>query len=461
MNETSRPWEVLLHVDRGGDGTLRAQLQIRLREAIASGALAPGERLPSTRSLSGQIGVSRGVVIDTYEQLAIEGFVELRERAAPRVAPAAPTRAAHDERPPAPGPRFDFSATSPDIALFPRQAWRRELDRALATLPDSALDYGDPRGAIELRTELSRYLGRVRGVVAPPEAIVIVNGFTQGLDLMCRLLAARGARTVALEDPCLEDIPLACARSGLRAHDMPVDDHGARIEGIATDVAIVSPSHQYPAGAILAGDRRQTLLAWAAAAPGRFVIEDDYDAEFRYDRRQLPALQASAPEHVVYTGTTSKTFAPGLRLGWLVVPAALIDAVTELKWFVDGGAPALGQHAYAALLRRGIVDRHLQRARDHYRKRRDLLVAELAQAVPEGRVEGIAAGLHLVLRLPRELDGDALARAAEPQRVRVDLLGAHGRSDRACDALVLGFGAIPTPAIRAAVNALAAALRDT
>jgi GntR family transcriptional regulator/MocR family aminotransferase len=300
----------------------------------------------------------------------------------------------------------------------------------------------------------------VRGVVALPEAVVIVNGFTQGLDLMCRLLAANGAQTVAIEDPCLEDIPLACARAGLRAVDMPVDADGARTDALSTDAAIVSPSHQYPTGAILAEHRRDALLAWAAAAPGRFVIEDDYDAEFRYDRRQLPALQASDPERVIYTGTTSKTFAPGLRLGWLVVPPPLIDAVTELKWFADGGAPVFTQHAYAGLLRRGVVDRHLQRARDHYRKRRDVLVGELGRAIPEGRVEGIAAGLHLVLRLPRAFDPQALETAALAEAVRVELLGAHGRQAPARDALVLGFGAIPTPAVRAAVGALAAALHQ-
>jgi GntR family transcriptional regulator/MocR family aminotransferase len=460
MNETSRPWEVLLHVDRDAAETLRAQLQTRLREAIGAGALAAGARLPSTRSLADQIGVSRGVVIDTYEQLAVEGLVELRERAAPRVATASGILEARDPQPSPPAPRYDFSATSPDLALFPRKEWRRELDEALATLPDSALDYDDPRGALALRTELSRYLGRVRGVVAPPEAIVIVNGFTQGLDLMCRLLAARGAQTVAIEDPCLEDIPLACARAGLRACDVPVDADGARFDAIASDAAIVSPSHQYPAGAILAEHRRDRLMRWAEEAPERFVIEDDYDAEFRYDRRQLPALQARAPQRVIYTGTTSKTFAPGLRLGWLVVPQPLIEPVTELKWFADGGAPALNQHAYAGLLRRGVVDRHLQRARDHYRRRRDLLVAELQAAIPDGRVEGIAAGLHLVLRLPRDLDPQALEQATAARQVRVELLGAHGRTNPARDALVLGFGAIPTPAIRAAVTALATALHE-
>jgi GntR family transcriptional regulator/MocR family aminotransferase len=458
----TRPWELLLALEPGADGTLRRQLEARLRDAVRSGALPDGARLPSTRALAAQLGVSRGVVIDAYDQLAHEGVVELRPRAAPRIASGLHERPdAPDAQAPEAGPRYDFSATSPDLTLFPRTAWRRALDQALVALPDSALDYGDPRGALELRVQLSRYLGRVRGVIAPPESIMVVNGFTQALDLVIRLLAARGARAIAIEDPCLEDEPIACARAGLDVIPLPVDEDGARIATLVdqdADAAIVAPSHQYPTGTVLAPERRRALLDWARAGE-RIVLEDDYDAEFRYDRRPVGALQAMAPDRVVYTGTASKTFAPGLRLGWLAVPPELVQPLTELKWFVDGGSPALTQHAYATLLRDGTVDRHLQRARVHYRARRDRLAQELAARFPGGSVGGIAAGLHLVLRPGVALDPQRLAQAAAEHGIRVELVAAHAHhphlaQDAGEAGLVLGYGTIPTAAIPAAVAAL-------
>jgi GntR family transcriptional regulator/MocR family aminotransferase len=463
----TRPWELLLALEPGADGTLRRQLEARLRDAVRSGALPGGARLPSTRTLAAQLGVSRGVVIDAYDQLAHEGVVELRPRAAPRIAPGLDDRRdAPDAPAPDAGPRYDFSATSPDLTLFPRTAWRRALDQALVALPDSALDYGDPRGALELRVQLSRYLGRVRGVIAPPESIMVVNGFTQALDLVIRLLAAGGARAVAVEDPCLEDEPIACARAGLDVIALPVDEDGAQIAALVdqdADVAIVAPSHQYPTGTVLAPERRRALLDWARAGE-RLVLEDDYDAEFRYDRRPVGALQAMAPDRVVYMGTASKTFAPALRLGWLVVPPELVQPLTELKWFVDGGSPALTQHAYATLLRDGTVDRHLQRTRAHYRARRDRLVQELTARFPDGSIGGIAAGLHLVLAPGFALDPDRLQAAAAEHDIRVELVAAHAHHPRlAQDAgragLVLGYGTIPTAAIPAAVTALESVVR--
>lgn len=462
----TRPWELLLAVEHGVDATLRRQLEERLRAAVRSGALPGGTRLPSTRALAAQLGVSRGVVIDAYDQLAHEGVVELRPRAAPRIAPQLDPRGeVPDAAAPSGRPRLDFAATSPDLTLFPRAAFRRALDQAVATLPDSALDYGDPRGALELRVALSRYLGRVRGVIAPPEAIFIVNGFTQALDLIVRLLSDRGARAVAVENPCLEDEPLACARAGLDVIALPVDDDGAVIAtlaGLDADAAIVAPAHQYPTGTILAPQRRRALLDWARAGD-RLVIEDDYDAEFRFDRRPVGALQAMAPEHVVYIGTASKTFAPGLRLGWLVVPDALVGDLAELKWFVDGGAPALMQHAYATLLGDGTVDRHLQRARAHYRARRDRLVAELTARFPDGQIAGIAAGLHLVLRPGFAIDGARLAEAASAHGLRVTTVAAHDHHPRADEdgaaGIVLGYGTIPTAAIPAAAAELETVLR--
>jgi GntR family transcriptional regulator/MocR family aminotransferase len=333
LDETSQPIELLLSVSRDGSRTLGGQIEDQLRRAIRDGALRPDARVPSTRDLARQLGVSRRVVVDAYAQLAAEGYLSLRQGARPRVSASG---AVAGERlttavSAASRPRFDFRPSVPDVSTFPRAAWLRSLRHALATITDAELGYGDPRGVLDLRVALADYLGRVRGVVADPDNVIVTNGYTQGLGLVCEALASDGATRIALEDPSNPEDALVAVRAGLEPVCISVDEAGTRIEELRqarADAVVLTPAHQHPTGVVLTGERRTALLAWLRERRA-IAIEDDYDAEYRYDRAAVGALQGLDPDLVVYAGSVSKTLAPALRIGWLVVPPALLEAVTR------------------------------------------------------------------------------------------------------------------------------------
>ena len=464
LDETSQPIELLLSVSRDGSRTLGAQIEDQLRRAIRNGALRPGARVPSTRDLARQIGVSRRVVVDAYAQLAAEGYLSLRQGARPRVSQAAAvaSEAGAGAARPAPRARFDFRPSMPDVSTFPRAAWLRSLRQALATVTDADLGYGDPRGVESLRSALANYLGRVRGVVADPEHIVVTNGYTQGLGLVCHALAAAGAKRIALEDPCNPEDGLVAARAGLKPVSIGVDDAGTRIDELEranADAVVLTPAHQHPTGVVLAGERRTALLAWLHDRHAT-AIEDDYDAEYRYDRAAVGALQGLDPDRVVYAGSASKTLAPALRIGWLVVPPALLEAVSHEKLLADRGTARIEQHAFADFLTRGELDRHLRRMRARYRARRDALVEALTEALPEAAVSGVAAGLHVTVQLPDGDNEQAIRDEAHHRRIELETMRdfrpkAHGRPP----ALVLGYAQMPEPTIRAGIHELAKAVR--
>jgi GntR family transcriptional regulator / MocR family aminotransferase len=452
--------DLLLGLDRP-QGRLRAQLEDQLRDAVRGGRLGPGAALPSSRALARELGVSRGVVVEAYAQLAAEGYLVARQGAPTRVSEAASpgpaaSLAAPAERP----PRYDCRTGRPDVSLFPRNAWLASLRRALRDAPDARLDYGDPRGAPELRAALARYLGRVRGVAADPERVVVTSGMAQGMALFARALTARGARRIAMEDPSSAPGRGQLSSNGLDLVPVRVDHDGlqtARLEDVDLDAAMITPAHQFPLGVVLAPERRAALLDWAAHT-GAVVLEDDYDAEYRYDRQPVGAVQGLAPDLVAYAGSASKTLAPGLRLGWLVVPERLLDAVTEAKESDDLGTPVVEQLALADFLERGQLDRHLRRTRSVYRARRDALVAALERLLPECRPAGVAAGLHLVVHLPAGTDERAVLEAARSRG-----LGLSGISEHSVEpgppAALLGYGRLPEPAIEPAVRLLADSLR--
>ena len=446
--------ELFAPLDRGGGQPLRNQLESAICEAISGGGLAPGARLPASRVLAEALHVSRGVVSEAYAQMAAEGWIEVRRGSAPVVRAAAVSRPEPAAPTPVPPARLDLTATAPDLSLFPRRALAAALRRTLAEVPDAALDYGDPRGDVALREELAAYLVRVRGVVVTPANLVITGGYTQGLWLICRVLKARGATRIAVEDPSLDDAWATIRSAGLEVVGLPVDGDGARVDGLDADAVLLTPAHQFPTGAVLAPHRRRALLAW-----GGLVIEDDYDAEYRYDRAPLGTLQRLAPERVVHLGTASKTLAPALRLGWMVAPPELAEAVARERWAVDSGGPAIEARAYARLLATGEIDRHLRRTRREYRARRDALVERL-EGLPGCRVEGVAAGLHLLLRLPPGSDEDAVVAALAERRVRIRGLSGYRLEARGEAALVVGYGRLPVPSIGAAVEALRDALAE-
>ena len=449
---------LLLDLDRGA-GALGRQLEAGLRAAIRDGRLAPGAGLPSTRALAHDLGVSRRLVVDAYAQLVAEGWLSARHGAGTAVAERAVRAAGPAPRPAAvERPRYDFFPGSPDLSAFPRAAWLRATRAMLSRAPDAALHYPDPSGVPVLRGALAPHLGRVRGVLTEPGHVVVVAGATQGLTLLGRVLAEGGAHTIAVERPSLPAHVAVLRATGLDIVGVPVDRDGIDVEALARSGAqavVVTPAHQFPLGVALAPERRAALLAWAAAQPGRLVVEDDYDAEFRYDRRPVGALQALDPERVAYLGSASKSLAPGLRMGWIVAREPWRSRVAQAKALDDGGSPALDQLILAELLETTAYDRHIRLARRTYRARRDALAAALARELPDARLEGMAAGLHVIVRLPEAVLSGELSRATFARGVGVYPLAAH---DEPADALIMGYAGLPEPAIDEGVRLLAEAL---
>ncbi|MCD7440123.1 PLP-dependent aminotransferase family protein [Streptomyces lincolnensis] len=424
-----------LHLEATPGEGRRAGLERALRDAVRDGRLSPGARLPATRRLAEELGVSRGTVKAAYDQLVAEGYLTARQGAGTRVAQLP----APDAEPPGASararvPRFDLRPGSPDVGAFPAAAWLRALRRAVDAVPSAAYDYGDPRGRMELRTALSGYLGRARGVVAPPERIVVTSGYVQGLALLTRVL---GGAEIAMEDPGLPFHREVVRRGGGRVVPAPVDERGVRVEELGDSAAVVvTPAHQYPTGVTLHPSRRRALTDWARAR-GALVVEDDYDGEFRYDRQPVGALQGMAPGQVVYMGTASKTLGPALRLGWMVLPPDLVDAVADAKLHSDHHTESLGQLALAELIGGHAYDRHVRASRLRYRGRRDRLVERLGA---RRRVRGIAAGLHALVDV--EDEAGVLERAAAAG-LAVGRLGEHwhvpGTEGRP-QGLVVGYG---------------------
>jgi GntR family transcriptional regulator/MocR family aminotransferase len=457
--------ELSLSVDRASGQALRSQLETALRDAIRTGRLAAGERLPSSRELARELGVSRGLVQDCYAQLLSEGYLTSQAGSATRVAAGA--QSAAPRPPPArpPGPRLiaDFLPGVPDLASFPRGDWARAVREACTSAANADLDYGDPRGSPVLREVLAGYLRRVRAADADADRLVVCTGFAQGLVLVLRALAKEGVRSVAFEDPGYgspetSEAMRAAGASGLREAHVPVDDLGidvAALDASGARVVVVTPAHQSPTGVVLAASRRHALVDWARDT-GSFIVEDDYDSEFRYDREPVGVLQGLAPGHVVTIGTASKALAPAVRLGWILMPPHLADAIATEKLISDRGSPALDQLALAALLQSGRYDRHLRRMRSVYANRRGLLIAALERHAPAVRLTGLAAGFHAVAHLPDGADEAGIVAAARDRQV-----GLHGmselRSSQATDPpqLVIGFGNVPDRAVEPGFAAVA------
>jgi GntR family transcriptional regulator/MocR family aminotransferase len=455
--------ELLVALDPAAPDPLHTQLERALRGDVRAGRLRAGARLPSSRDLAVQLGVSRGVVVEAYAQLAAEGYLATQRGSGTRVADGMARTAdrSPDRDTPRPAPRWTFHPGQPDLAGFPRAAWLASTRRALQALPDAALGYGSPRGARALRDALAEHLGRTRGVVARSDRMLITSGFQQGFGLVCRALVRAGATRVAVEDPGWFGHVLALRDAGLEPVPMGVDADGARVgelDGLGVDAVVVTPAHQAPMGGVLAPERRSWLLAWAQRT-GALIVEDDYDAEYRYDREPVGALQGVAPELVVYAGTASKMLAPALRLGWLVVPAGLSRPLAEAKSHADLGTPVLEQLALADFVARGELDRHLRRMRRRYRARRDALLRALAEHLPHARVQGVAAGLHAVALFDDgALDEAALAREAWARGIELHGLSLN-RLTPGPPGLVLGYAAMPEPAIAAATAELGMLMR--
>ncbi|MFE2142255.1 PLP-dependent aminotransferase family protein [Streptomyces sp. NPDC059456] len=353
----------------------------------------------------------------------------------------------------------DFRWGVPHLGAFPVRDWLWATREAAGAMPTAEFDYGDPRGSAVLREVLAGYLRRVRSAAADPGHIVVCNGYAQGLGLALGVLAEGGVRTVAFEDPgSPATVGAAAAAAGLHAVPVPVDEHGIDVHALAATGAravVVTPAHQWPTGVALAPERRLALIEWARRRDA-VIIEDDYDAEFRYDREPVGALQGLAPDRVVSLGTVSKSLAPALRIGWMLCPPALAEPLAGRKYRSDRGTPTLDQLALACLIRSGRFDRHLRRMRATYAARRTALLAALAEHAPALPVTGLAAGFHAVAQLPAGADERHVIAAARARSV-----GLYGMSDcRASPAgappqLVLGFGDVGIRAITDGIAAVA------
>jgi GntR family transcriptional regulator / MocR family aminotransferase len=453
--------ELLLQIDREREEPLRAQLERQLREAIRTQRLAAGERLPSSRELARELGVSRGLVQECYAQLLAEGFLSARGGSGTRVASGAAQSVPSTSAPPALGvarAAIDFRLGSPDLTTFPRQDWMWAMREATRDAPSAALGYGDPRGSRRLREVLAAYLRRVRGAVADPELIVICAGFAQGISLVLRALLGAGVGQVAFEDPGHPDERFTAAHWGVETTTVRVDDRGVDVSALAASGAravLLTPAHQSPTGVVLAPERRQALVEWAGAVEGT-VIEDDYDSEFRYDREPVGALQGLAPHRVALIGTVSKSLSPALRLGWIVCPRELVELVTEEKLRDDRGCPVLDQLALATLIESGRYDKHLRRMRGVYAARRAALIEALAEHAPRLELRGLAAGIHVVACLPETLDEQAVVDAARERGVGLYPMSRY-RADGGTrpPQLALGFGDLSEAAIRRGIESIA------
>lgn len=445
-------------------GRLAGQVAAGLRAAIRDGRLVAGTRLPSSRDLARDIDVSRGVVVTAYEQLIAEGFLLARRGDGTRVAPLArpdvplsdPAEGwPSDELLTEPIP-YDLRPGQPDLAAFPRESWGLAMRTVLRTIPNSELAYPDPAGALALRAELAGYLGRVRAAHVTTERVVVMNGVAHGLSAIAHLLAEDGHRALAVEDPTSHRQLPTLDAAGLGLVRIPVDDEGIDVRRLAASGAravLVTPAHQYPTGVVLSPGRRAELIAWAREVRG-LVIEDDYDAEFRYDREPVGCLQGVEPDRVVLAGSVSKALAPALRLGWLVAPPELARRLRIYRERTDLGSPVLEQLALAHLIASGGYDRHLRGMRRRYRARRDALADALRVQLPDARVQGVAAGLHLYVELPP--GPDELKVIAGAARSGVALHGAAPMwSAPAPAALVIGYARANEARLAAAVEIIA------
>jgi GntR family transcriptional regulator/MocR family aminotransferase len=486
--------ELLVRLDRSAAEPLRTQLEASLREAIRGGRLRAGERLPSSRELAHDLGVSRGMVQDCYSQLLAEGYLTSRTGSATRVAdisghPAGQRSPGHQAAPgsavgsvvgsvvgsaavptasrrPAEQPLIaNFQPGVPDLSSFPRSDWAWAVKQACTEAAAADLGYGDPRGSEALREVLAGYLRRVRAAAASPAQMIISTGFAQGINLVLRALAReRGVTRVAFEDPGYgspqDDETVRAALSvGLDVSYVPVDEQGLVVGELVTSgaqVVVVTPAHQSPTGVVLSPARRHALTDWAHR-DGGFVIEDDYDSEFRYDKEPVGALQGLAPDQVFLLGTASKSLAPAVRLGWVHAPAPLAPAVAVEKEMSDRGSCTLDQLALATLLTSGRYDRHLRRMRTVYAARRTALTDAFARHAPQVQLTGLVAGFQALAPLPPGADETAVIAAARTRRVGLHGLGDYrGDPDApAAPALVMGFGNVRERAIEPAIAAVA------
>lgn len=463
-----------LTVDEAPAGGLSDWLAERFRSAISDGRLPIGSRLPATRVLAAELQVSRGVVTEAYQRLTEDGHVAGRGRAGTVVvaAPIGTTPASPARVSPSPGAvvaepgldifdamravpaQIDLTPGVPDLAAFPRAAWLKAERAVLTDLSASAFGYGDPAGTPMLRLAVANWLARNRGIKADPDDIIIVAGVSQALGLIAQVLTREGITDIAVEDPGSLGSRQHLQNWGMRTPPIPVDSDGLRVDELRNTGAravLVTPAHQFPTGVVLDGERRRELMQWAA--DGGLIVEDDYDAEHRYDRPPVPALRAMLADHVIYAGSISKLLAPALRIGWMLAPAQYKDALVGAKRLADLGNAGLPQLVLANLMESGELERQLRFVRKRHRQRRDAMIDAISNYLPGATVHGAAAGLHLTITFDAPMDDVELANAALAKGVKTQPLCWHAQRAQP-PGLVLGYAARTPTEITEAVAIL-------
>jgi GntR family transcriptional regulator/MocR family aminotransferase len=459
-SQTNQAWDVVLDLPGVGTGALHERLKRALRAAIRSGRLRTGARLPSSRALALDLGCSRWAVTEAYAQLTAEGYLEARTGSGTRVRWGGTTHGADFGVPGVdrPSVRMDLAPGLPDLRAFPRAGWAAALRSVTANAAFADLGYADPSGHQELRAVLTEYLQRSRAATASGAQLMVTTGTSAAVRRLGRALVASGHRSVAVEDPGWPRLADAVREAGLEPVPVGVDDQGLRVADLDahpdTRAVLTAPAHQFPHGVVLTAERRAALLGWAHRVDG-LVLEDDYDAEFRYDRSPVSTMQGMDARHVVLLGSLSKTLSPALRIGWMLVPSRWADTLRRTE-STTSLPPTLDQLAFARLLTSGAYDRHLRKVRLTFRKRRDLLVAELARRLPACEVSGAAAGLHLVVHLPEGTQTSAMVREAQTRGVHLVDLDRYRASGTGPPALVLGYGNIADALVPEAVSILSA-----
>ncbi|WP_203882196.1 MocR-like pyridoxine biosynthesis transcription factor PdxR [Planotetraspora kaengkrachanensis] len=452
-----------LQLDLTGAGGVGRSLEGALREAVRSGRLTAGTRLPGTRGLAADLGLSRGTVVHAYTQLIAEGWLTGSRGSGTRVAGVLPESdtgeaAGHAPAKPRAASVGDLRPGRPDVSTFPRADWVSSLRRVMSAMESEQMGYPDPAGMPALRLAVADYVSRTRGVWASPDSIVITAGFTQALALLARTFRRLGVRSAATENPGFVFHRELLAAAGLDPVPLEVGAEGADPSGLpaGTRVALLTPAHQHPWGVVLAPGRRSAFIDWARRNDA-YVIEDDYDGEFRYDQQPVGAMQALAPDRVIYAGSTSKTLAPGARLGWLVVPAPLRGPLLRTMRETGSALPVIDQLVLADLLSSGGYDRHVRRARLGYRRRRHELAERLA-GVTDTLLTGVSAGLHALLPVSSAAAERELVSAAEHAGLLLHGLHTagywHPAGGERPAALVIGYATPPRHAWRQALDLL-------
>lgn len=464
-----------LTIDREKPIPLFRQLYTQLRTQILRGERQAGQKLPSTRKMAEELGISRNVAVEAYEQLYAEGYIESRQGSGYYVcAGLSLEQHARQETIPfagelpgdPPSAAIDFRSGVPSLEHFPRSTWGKIVQRVCQDAPLSAFGYGRPEGRLELRHVLSRYLYRTRGVQCRPEQIVVTSGATQAFTLIARVLLAQGSNVV-IEDPITQDIQTIFKAAGAVLQPVPTDEFGLvteqlpACEGLSPSFVFVTPSHQFPLGGTMPIQRRLQLIRYARET-GCYIVEDDYDSEFRYDCAPISSLQGLAEEQVIYIGSFSKILSPGLRLGYLVLPDALVEQYQNAKWFSDLHTSTLDQLALALFIEEGHLEKYINRVKKLYRKRRQTLCRALERAFAETGglcIGGASAGLHIVASFAKIRFTPALLEQLAEAGVRVYPVEEHAiRPGRHTDKLIIGYGNVAEDEIEEGVRRLHAVL---